>query len=583
MECGIESVWNNRFLRPPPVISLPAPLMQQDKVKIVLKILKEMQEDKEKQDILVQEKFILSRIIYKLNAQLRSEKTLQCLKRIKVCLSKLTEMKMEKTVEDYLGILKQSNLMARTPYLPSQQMIEHLLVRLIGARYLYRQIANFCSTAYLPEGSILPSTIAEPEDESDESVISQSASSNRKIVKDRNRKEKDDHFYEDVDEEEEEEEEEERGISADTDQDFATESLAENDVLGSKFNSQQEDSSKIKRKNSVRVQSRTDSNQVESSEDEGEVVSRDEQRFGSESCPQVLSEDEGQPVTRTGHIEKSGSPGSSEDEGEPVSRYNPLKEEGLAHKRMKVPEDESEGNDDESDRTVIKIDDEVESVFDENIVQNSSVDELLQLLSNMKMASQEETCLVQTCVETLRKLKGGSTKKGQKKKVKKARKLITELNAELAHIRTTCQKEGANEKVKKQDKKMNKPQRSNNEAMKMTETKAGKKRKCDLDCDELDTMKKKGKLSPKSDEQNGEVSNRVSSNDNKLFGVCVQNLWISCWINKMACPGCKSGGVCFKCDKCGALQCKNKSCKHHHAKAASSCGSCGKSGGQKSV
>lgn len=29
MECGIESVWNNRFLRPPPVISLPAPLMQQ--------------------------------------------------------------------------------------------------------------------------------------------------------------------------------------------------------------------------------------------------------------------------------------------------------------------------------------------------------------------------------------------------------------------------------------------------------------------------------------------------------------------------------------------------------------------------
>lgn len=327
-----------------------------------------------------------------------------------------------------------------------------------------------------------------------------------------------------LDVDEGEQEEEERGISADTDQDFATESLAENDVLGSKFNSQQEDSSKIKRKNSVRVQSRTDSNQVESSEDEGEVVSRDEQRFGSESCPQVLSEDEGQPVTRTGHIEKSGSPGSSEDEGEPVSRYNPLKEEGLAHKRMKVPEDESEGNDDESDRTVIKIDDEVESVFDENIVQNSSVDELLQLLSNMKMASQEETCLVQTCVETLRKLKGGSTKKGQKKKVKKARKLITELNAELAHIRTTCQKEGANEKVKKQDKKMNKPQRSNNEAMKMTETKAGKKRKCDLDCDELDTMKKKGKLSPKSDEQNGTKVPNYSSDDKEGFLAMIK-LW----------------------------------------------------------
>lgn len=31
MACAIESVWNNRFLRPPPVISLPAPLMQQGK------------------------------------------------------------------------------------------------------------------------------------------------------------------------------------------------------------------------------------------------------------------------------------------------------------------------------------------------------------------------------------------------------------------------------------------------------------------------------------------------------------------------------------------------------------------------
>lgn len=313
---------------------------------------------------------------------------------------------------------------------------------------------------------------------------------------------------------------EERGISTDTDHDLATESLAGNDVLGSKFNSQQEDSSKIKRKNSVRVRSRTDSNQMESSEDEGEVVSRDEQSFGTESHPLVLSEDEGQPVTRTGHIEKSNSSVFSEDEGEPVSRYNPQKEEGLPHKRMKVTEDESEGNDDESDRTVIKMD----NVVDENIVQNSSVDEFLRLLSNMKMASQEERCLVQTYVEALRKLKGGSTKKGQKKKMKQARKLITELNAELAHIRTTCQKEGANKKVKKQNKKINKPPRSNNEAMEMTETKAGKKRKCDLDCDESDTMKKKGKLSPRSDEQNGTKVPNYSS-DNKEGFLAMIKLW----------------------------------------------------------
>lgn len=112
---------------------------------------------------------------------------------------------------------------------------------------IYTCLPTFPSTSlrWLPQGSVLPSTIAEPEDESDESVISQSASSERKIVKDRNREEKGDHFHEDDDKE--------RGISTDTDHDLATESLAGNDVLGSKFNIQQEDSSKIKRKNSVRV------------------------------------------------------------------------------------------------------------------------------------------------------------------------------------------------------------------------------------------------------------------------------------------------------------------------------------------
>lgn len=290
--------------------------------------------------------------------------------------------------------------------------------------------------------------------------------------------------------------EEERGISTDTDHDLATESLTKNDVLwmGSKFKSHQEDSSKSKRKSSFRVQSRTDCNKVESSEDEGEVVSRDEQSFGSE--------DEGLPVTRTGHIEKSCSPGSSEDEGEPLSRYNPQQEEGLPDKRMKVTEDESERNYSESDRTVIKMDNVVESVLDENIIQNSSIDELLQLLSDMNMASHEETCLVRTYVEALRELKSGSTKKGQKKNMKQARKLIIKLNAELAHIRTTCHKEGVNKKVKKQDKEINKPPRSKNEAMRMSENKAGKKRKRDLNCGESNTctMKnKKGKLSPRSD------------------------------------------------------------------------------------
>lgn len=78
--------------------------------------------------------------------------------------------------------------------------------------------------------------------------------------------------------------------------------------------------------------------------------------------------------------------------------------------------------------------------------------------------------------------------------------------------------------MKKQNKKINKPPRSNNEAMEMTETKAGKKRKCDLDCDESDTMKKKGKLSPRSDEQNGTKVPNYSS-DNKEGFLAMIKLW----------------------------------------------------------
>lgn len=107
---------------------------------------------------------------------------------------------------------------------------------------------------------------------------------------------------------------------------------------------------------------------MELSEDEGEVVLRDEQSFGIEFYLLVLSEDEGQFVIRIGYIEKLNLLVFSEDEGEFVLRYNLQKEEGFLYKRMKVIEDEFEGNDDELDRIVIKIDNVVELVFDENIV-----------------------------------------------------------------------------------------------------------------------------------------------------------------------------------------------------------------------
>ncbi|XP_048733985.2 uncharacterized protein LOC125650080 [Ostrea edulis] len=378
----MQAVWNNRLLKPPPTISLSTPLKERGKVTLVLNVLKEMQNVKDKQSALNIEEFALCRIIYKLNSQLRSEKTLQFLKRIKVCLTKLAGMKIEKAVDDILHILQQSNLMARNTYLPSQQMMEHLLVKLMGVRNLYRQTINYCFTAYvhlkqqltigtlvpqnlalmalvsrlwvltrtcfyscthwyeelrpclglflpiehpwLPDDVVLPNTIAESDDDPEPLDINQSSAYHAKYFLEREGPKKKIDFLsqrDTVGEDSEDESEDGENLHHSVSHKAGQKTLPVSIVDRNNVARSKKVPSRGDEKCISKAQG-TASHTSQSSEDEGEPVLRTWQTSNIVSHPPDSSEDEGEPVLRTRQTSSvvSHPPDSSEDEGEPVLR-----------------------------------------------------------------------------------------------------------------------------------------------------------------------------------------------------------------------------------------------------------------------
>ncbi|XP_061191655.1 uncharacterized protein LOC133199846 [Saccostrea echinata] len=305
-------------------------------------------------------------------------------------------MKVEKIVDNLLHILQQSNLMARSVYLPTQQMMEHLLVKLMGAKHLYKQTTKYCFTAYihlkqqlsigtlvpqnltlmalisrlwvlaktcllnctrwygelypclevfvptvhpwLPDGVVLPNTIAESDDEPEPLDLYQSNTYQEKYMESvEPKKIKYFIFQRDIVEEDRE------GESYDEDNNWLSDTNDESQITSSpgdrnKVTSLHKDTKKgcsdcfskmqqseigedegepVSRVQHLSIEEIYSRN---SSEDEGEPVSRDHQ---------ISSEDEGEPISRVQHlsIEEIYSRNSSEDEGEPVSRDHQISSE----------------------------------------------------------------------------------------------------------------------------------------------------------------------------------------------------------------------------------------------------------------
>ncbi|XP_062584497.1 uncharacterized protein LOC134246187 [Saccostrea cucullata] len=610
----LQTVWNNRSLRPPPVISLCNPLTEKGKVKMVLMALKEMQMAKEKQIVLSTEEFALCRIIYKLNAQLRSEKTLQFLKRIKVCLAKFAEMKVEKIVDNLLHILQQSNLMARSVYLPSRQMMEHLLVKLMGAKQLYKQTTKYCFTAYihlkqqlsigtlvpqnltlmalisrlwvlaktcllnctrwygelypslgifaptvhpwLPDGAVLPCTIAEPDDESEPLDMYQSNTYQEKFMESfEPKKMKYFTFQRDIVEEDGE------GESCDEDNNW----LSDTNDESSKTLSAGDRSKVVSLHKDMKKGGNdcvSNMQQSEIGENEGEPVSRVQQSSSEDEgepvsrVQQNLSEDEGEPVSRVQHMSRDETetplPNSRRDEGEPVfenirqqnvdPQYlnecnytdpgpsaNVLKkrkvskvknDQGLCISSAVSGRPEITGPRQMLSHYEAKGGSMPQVFIDSKAVKKCSFEELITTLNDLPLVHKEEKNLVRTYVKTLKKLKHESDKNvhplRQNKKLKSARKLVMQFSSDLDQVRMVCQEqEEVKRKVKEQRKITNLPSTLVDGDVAQ---KSGKKRKKDFDHEELGESDGKNKKKKVDEEEKGQRQNNSKTSKGNRNG-----------------------------------------------------------------
>ncbi|XP_033736029.1 uncharacterized protein LOC117324341 isoform X2 [Pecten maximus] len=92
---------------------------------------------------------ILSKMVYKKHAQRRREKTLQGLKRIKSCLERFCAFEGVKYLEDITRSLDSVDLDDNAAYLPSRQMLEFVLVRLMGMAALLTQTMAYCVHTFI--------------------------------------------------------------------------------------------------------------------------------------------------------------------------------------------------------------------------------------------------------------------------------------------------------------------------------------------------------------------------------------------------------------------------------------------------
>ncbi|XP_052105878.1 uncharacterized protein LOC127738596 [Mytilus californianus] len=136
---------------PPPTCYLKTLLIK--KVEDGFSVVKEMLSDSltilEKQESLSMESYVLSRMLYKMNSQWRSEKSLQGLKRIKTCLNRYKDLKLIEYVAELKDHFDGCDLYLGEIYLPAQQMIVYLLRKVICLASLMTQMCNYCKYTYV--------------------------------------------------------------------------------------------------------------------------------------------------------------------------------------------------------------------------------------------------------------------------------------------------------------------------------------------------------------------------------------------------------------------------------------------------
>ncbi|ESO84494.1 hypothetical protein LOTGIDRAFT_168725 [Lottia gigantea] len=99
----LSPIWNQKLLIPPPICNLKIEVTVKniDKLKSLKQILEKCLTVLDDDTAISSEIFILSRLIYKRNLQLRREKTMKFLKQIEKCMKRYIEMDIKKLIVDF--------------------------------------------------------------------------------------------------------------------------------------------------------------------------------------------------------------------------------------------------------------------------------------------------------------------------------------------------------------------------------------------------------------------------------------------------------------------------------------------------
>ncbi|XP_011551575.3 uncharacterized protein LOC105383245 isoform X1 [Plutella xylostella] len=129
--------WNNASILPPPIHTFACEKNSFD-IADLLFVCKEIPRVLTKQSPLHQEGALLSRFIYKFDKKFRNDIGFRHLKKVNTALRRYLSLNLLKDVENYCSVLPTS--CSEEFYLPTRQMLEYLLVRLISFSKIMQRI-----------------------------------------------------------------------------------------------------------------------------------------------------------------------------------------------------------------------------------------------------------------------------------------------------------------------------------------------------------------------------------------------------------------------------------------------------------
>ncbi|XP_064622184.1 uncharacterized protein LOC135484537 [Lineus longissimus] len=141
----METLWNKRTLPPPPTLTYAA--SKDVNTTRFLAHMSTAMGTLKQSSALSNEYAVLDRLLYKFNNQLRKEKVIQTMKMIKQALKRIAEMDMKAEFEKFYDSKQRTDGLKID--LPSKQMLQYLLVRLMGYAKLLIRVGHCCQEAYI--------------------------------------------------------------------------------------------------------------------------------------------------------------------------------------------------------------------------------------------------------------------------------------------------------------------------------------------------------------------------------------------------------------------------------------------------